>query len=653
MAPSTTRIAGAILCSVTALAGTLPGLASAAPATDPVRHDFTLLAREDGTMMPSISADGRYVVYHAEQSFSAPGDTNGFSDVFLRDRLTGALSVVSKPPSGQSNGDSSFGDISADGRWVAFHSNATNLVDGDTNGTWDVFRKDLRTGAVALVSTTSDGQPANGPSYNPAVSDDGRYVAFHSLATNLSPLDTDPIADLYLKDLQTGEVTLITKGVNGGSGNGRSFVPEISGDGRYVAFESEASNLISKETHGFDDTNDKWDIFLWDRDTDTIERISVNFALGNADNNSFRPRISGDGRYVAFESFASNIVFGDTNDVADVFVYDRQLQQMDRASVPNAGVALDSNGRSAGVSVSDDGKKVVFQSWAGNLVAGDTNGVADVFLFDMDTKVVERISVGEGGEGNGDSLFPAISGDGSVVVFETIASNLESGDDDGYWDAFAYDTTTRTLAPASVLGAPDDPATAFDMGPYDAVPFADVPGGAYYETGVGFLAANGITKGTSPTTYSPDQIVTRGQMATFLFRLTGSQWTLDPEPFTDVYGGRYFYEPVKWAYKSGITTGTSPTTFSPDDPVTRGQMAVFLWRLAGKPAVTAPHGFSDVPDGRFYTQAVRWLKTTGITTGTTPTTFSPDDPVTRGQMAAFLHRLVTRAGWTPRWVPRG
>ena len=117
-----------------------------------------------------------------------------------------------------------------------------------------------------------------------------------------------------------------------------------------------------------------------------------------------------------------------------------------------------------------------------------------------------------------------------------------------------------------------------------------------------------------------------------------------------MWGGLYYYEPVKWAFEAGITTGTSPTTYSPDDSVSRAQMAVFLWRLAGEPGATQPHGFSDVPAGSYYAEAVAWLSEAELTTGTSPTTFSPDDAVTRAQMAAFLLRLVDDYGWTPVWT---
>lgn len=638
----TVRVVGA----AAALALTLPMTTVAGATVDrtPGIEALSLFGTaDDGTMLPAVNEDGRFVVFHSEQAFVVPGDTNGFSDVFLRDRDTDELTVLSRTADEQGNGDSSFGDMSADGRFVVFHSQATNLAGTDTNDEWDVYLLDRDTGALEIVSRTEDGAQANGSSFHPSVSNDGRYVAFHSLASNLHPTDTDIDADIFVKDRSTGEIELISVSGSDGAANGRSFVPDISGDGRYVAFESEASNLVGN------DSNAKWDIFVRDRDGGTTERVSLSAELQNPDNNSFLPKISADGRYVAFESFAENLIFGDDNGVADVYLFDRDDTQTTRVSVP-FGVGDDSNDRSLGVSLSDDGTKVVFQSWASNLVADDNNAAMDVFIYTVGDTAPIRMSVFEGEEGNADSALPVISGDGTIVVFESLASNLGPADGDGFWDAFVYHVGSGSLAAASPVGEPAS-SDVYDVGPFGPSGFGDVPEGTYYTEGVGFLKANGITTGTSATTYSPDSELTRGQMVTFLFRLAGSQWTASEEPFDDVWGGTFFYEPVKWAYDREITTGTSAHTFGPNDVVSRAQMAVFLWRLAGEPAVEADHGFTDVVVGSYYEAAVRWLKSSGITTGTSETTFSPDDPVTRAQLAAFVFRLVDDYGWTPTWVP--
>lgn len=179
--------------------------------------------------------------------------------------------------------------------------------------------------------------------------------------------------------------------------------------------------------------------------------------------------------------------------------------------------------------------------------------------------------------------------------------------------------------------------------PRTTTEFFDVLVGKFYTDAVTWLACEGITTGTSTTTFSPDDPVTRGQMATFLWRYDDSP---DPAsldtPFIDVPAGRFYSVAVAWLAEEKITTGATPTTFLPDDSVTRGQMATFLWRYSGSPEpASLDTPFSDVPAGKFYSKAVAWLVEQDITTGTTPTTFSPDDPVTRGQMATFLWRLAS------------
>ncbi|GJM37724.1 MAG: hypothetical protein DHS20C19_10910 [Acidimicrobiales bacterium] len=189
----------------------------------------------------------------------------------------------------------------------------------------------------------------------------------------------------------------------------------------------------------------------------------------------------------------------------------------------------------------------------------------------------------------------------------------------------------------ATLAAITSPAAAGD--------FTDVEPGSFYEDAVDWLAAEDITTGTSPTTYSPADIVTRAQMAVFLWRLMHEPSDQVAHDFTDISPGTYFAKAVAWLVFAGVTTGTSQTTYSPDDPVTRAQMAAFLWRLAGRPDVPIDHGFADVPEVAYYAVAVAWLKKQGITTGTSSSSYSPDALVTRAQMAAFLHRLATMSDW--------
>lgn len=189
-----------------------------------------------------------------------------------------------------------------------------------------------------------------------------------------------------------------------------------------------------------------------------------------------------------------------------------------------------------------------------------------------------------------------------------------------------------------VLGANYEQLPILDHS--DTGGFFDVPDNVYYTAAVAWLAASGITTGTAPGKFEPDGVVTRGQMATFLHRYRHSPGGSPPSGFADVPGDKYYTKPVDWLFAEGITTGTAPGRFSPDDPVTRGQMATFLWRLEGEPTGSPPSGFGDVRHGQFYTEAVDWLLHRGITTGVGENRFAPDDVVTRAQMATFLWRLA-------------
>jgi Tol biopolymer transport system component len=331
----------------------------------------------DGSNSISISADGRYVAFRSHASNLVSGDTNGTGDVFVHDRQTGQTTRVSVASDGtQGNGLSSYNSspsISADGRYVAFNSEASNLVSGDTNGTTDVFLHDRQTGQTTRVSVASDGTQGNSPAYRPSISADGRYVAFESYASNLVSGDTNSTWDVFVHVQQTGQTLRVSVASDGTQGSGLSFYPSFSADGRYVAFISEASNLVSGDTNG------TRDIFVHGQ-TGQTTRVSVASEGAEGNGVSEVPSISADGRYVAFVSNASNLVSGDTNSIWDVFVHDRQTGQTIRVSVASDGTQ--GNGSSILPSISADGRYVAFESDASNLVSGDTNGYTDVFVHD-------------------------------------------------------------------------------------------------------------------------------------------------------------------------------------------------------------------------------------------------------------------------------
>jgi Tol biopolymer transport system component len=330
--------------------------------------------------------------------------------------------------------------LSGSGRYVAFSSSADNLVAGDTNGPLitDVFVRDRLTGVTQRVSVGSGGEQATATSLGPALSSSGRYVAFTSAARRV-PADTDAFFDAYVRDLATGDVRRLSSARSGGAPNGASFGVAISADGRRVAFDSYASNLVAGDTNGVPD------VFVRDRWTGVTSRVSVGAggAQGNGDSGGIStPAISGDGRYVAFTSLASNLVAGDTNGVTDVFTRDLRTGVTRRMSLTPTGRAA--NGGSESVAISSDGRIVAFASYASNLVAGDTNGVRDVFVRDRWTGVTRLVSVASDGiRANGSSAEPAVSGDGLRIGFSSDATNLVPNDTNDATDVFVRDPASE------------------------------------------------------------------------------------------------------------------------------------------------------------------------------------------------------------------
>jgi len=324
------------------------------------------------TLNPSLSADGRYVTFWSLADNLVPNDTNMHWDAFVHDRETGATARVCISSSGE-QGNSGCGTpfISADGRYVAFGSFSDNLVTGDTNELFDTFIHDRETGETTRVSVDSEGNQADGGGYRVSVSADGRFVVFESPFNNLVPDDTNGVEDIFVRDRDTGETTRVSVDSDGNEANGASeiyWAHAVSVDGRYVAFESAADNLVPNDTNGVED------IFVHDRETGATTRVSVD-SDGNQANgySGERTSISATGRYVAFWSGATNLVPNDTNGLDDVFVHDRETGETIRVSVTSEG--NEANGGSIEPSISPDGRYVAFASWGDNLVPEDTSNV--------------------------------------------------------------------------------------------------------------------------------------------------------------------------------------------------------------------------------------------------------------------------------------
>jgi Tol biopolymer transport system component len=379
--------------------------------------------------------------------------------------LTTLASVASDGTQG--DGPSFNSSVSADGRFVAFDSEADNLVAGDTNARGDVFVHDRQTGTTTRVSVASDGTQANEGSGLPAISADGRVVAFVSAATNLVAGDTNALVDVFVHDRLTGQTTRVNVASDGTQAGGVSPAvggadPSISADGRFVAFHSDASNLVPGDTNTCASLpnippGECPDVFVHDLQTGQTTRVSVASDGTQGDDQSFRAAISADGRFVAFVSSASNLVAGDSNGEVDVFVHDRQTGQTTRASVASDGTQA--NGASSGPAISADGRLVAFSSEASNLVPHDTNGRRspgrgeDVFVHDRQTGQTTRASVASGPglqQGNGPSLAPSISADGRFVAFSSGATNLVPHDSNRIDDVFVHDRQTGATVRASV-----------------------------------------------------------------------------------------------------------------------------------------------------------------------------------------------------------
>ncbi len=379
----------------------------------------------------SISSNGRYVAFQSTSTTLDPADPMPGTDIFLRDRKLGTTRVVSVDLAGAgSSGYSAFPVVSKDGRFVAYESYSTNLVASDTNGQLDVFVRDMKAGITTRISVDSAGTQANGASYNPSMSDDGRYVAFMSEASNLVAGDLNSRADVFLHDRKTGTTSIVSVTTAGNQGGGNSNLPSLSADGRFVAFESE-SPLVPTAIGASQ-------VYVRDLALGVTTQVSLDSSGAGANAASTSSALSKDGRYVAFVSGASNLVPGDTNGQSDVFVRDRKKGATTRVSIASSGVQTDNT--SFRPAISGNGRIVAFESYASNLVAGDGIGSIDSFLHDRKTGLTTAASVDTAGTlANAPSGGLSISANGRFVVFESAATNLVAGDGNGLNDVFLRD----------------------------------------------------------------------------------------------------------------------------------------------------------------------------------------------------------------------
>lgn len=377
--------------------------------------------------LPNLSADGRFVVFTSGATNLVSGDTNGRADPFVYDRRTDTLMRIAAAGGAQPNDHANTPYASGDGRFVAFTSSATNLLVGTTTSGTNAFLFDRVTGATSLVSRATAAD-ANGESNVASISNDGQRVAFYSRASNLVPGDTNGTIDAFLYDVQKG-ISPLSVSSAGAFGDGATIDVVLSADGAIAAFDSFSTNLVAG------DTNARQDVFVRDIAARTTVRVSVSPAGVEGDGVSGVPSLSSDGRFVAFLSVATNLVAGDTNGVADIFVRDLTAGTTRRVSLGIGGAQA--NDHSENPKLSADGRYVLFVSKASNLVPGDTNGVADLFRFDTLTNTTERVNVNATGlQGDKGVSYASLSGNGRFVAFTSDATNLVPNDTNGKSDVF-------------------------------------------------------------------------------------------------------------------------------------------------------------------------------------------------------------------------
>ncbi|HEV7862243.1 MAG TPA: hypothetical protein VGR20_06060 [Acidimicrobiia bacterium] len=445
------------------------------------------------TSPPALSADGTVTAFESDSSNLVAGDTNGVSDIFIRDRASGHTERVSVGDGAvQGNAGSFNPGITADGRFVVFASAASNLAPDDGNGVVDVFVYDRQSHTTKRVSRTSGASP----SVNPSISANGKFIAFESNGNFPGPItnNNSAVRNIFrYSNVDAGgddTFTMVsTQPPSGNNPNRRasgksSYEPSVANDGS-VAFLSDSTGLTGFDGDDVPGAKPNYtDVYVALPSGSVIKASMSNSTYQAADGSvhqspaqgdSYRPSISADGTKVAFGSDATNLptTGADQNPDTDVFIRDIPGQSIRLVNTPPNGVP---GGASTAPAVNADGTAVAFASSAPNLVTGDNNGAPDVFLANMANGGISRLSVRPGIDGfqpDGSSYMPGISANGLIVAFGSSASNLVDGDQN-----HAYDIFIRSLT--------ELPNPCTDCAP-------GTPGGGAVFTGPGyrFVAADG------------------------------------------------------------------------------------------------------------------------------------------------------------------
>ena len=689
---------------------------------------------------PAISADGRYVAFQSSLDL-APGCLPGA--VFMHDRAAGTTECVSVSSAGQpAELFSDWPAISADGRYVAFESSATNLVAGDGNCASDIFVRDCLAGTTQRVSWLPFGGERLDDSHFPAISADGRYLAYCA-----APRDGDPAGSgIYLYDQRTGTTEVIAQGAtfpgyllcwpaisadggsvafavvpyNGGGplagiylydrarqvtecvsvatdgtqGDGIAEFPALSADGQRVAFQSTASNLMPEASNGFPQ------VYLRDRVSQRTERVSVSRAgtLGNGA--SFQPVVTDNGRLVAFTSGAGNLVPDDSNCMEDTFVAASALgapfvvstsPRADATGVaPAEPVAVSFNEPLAPASVAAgsllvvgerlgqvtgklfyqaDSYRVVFcpdrplgaDTYTATVVAGAAgvkdlagNALGEDYIWSFTVVPaapwVTVVSPVNGSTVRGLVLVQVSAGGADKV--EVFMDETLIGTDFSAPYQVAWDTLSPTVSEgfhviqAIATDALGRKAAAVSGVTVDNATFDDVPRGSLLWPYAEAVAREGIMAGcsTQPPLFCPSQLVARAQLAQYLCRALGlAPYYKSVPTFADVARTHPYYGWIEAIARRGVMQGCAlrPLRFCPSGTVSRAVLAVLLCRAAGwVPGAYSSSSFADVPAGSYYLRSVEELYRRHITTGcaTKPLRYCPDGLVTKGLLAAFICR---------------
>lgn len=642
----------------------------------------------------AISDDNRYALFYSYATDLVSGDTNGEGDIFLRDRTLGTTEKISQASDGSEIDLGAFyPQMSDNARYVVYDSIGTNIVAGDSNGTWDVFMYDRDTGTNTLLSRMSGAAGAQGPKSNhPSISDDGTYVVFDSDAP-LEPADINGVGDIYMRNTDTNTTTLLSITSSGTFGDSDAAEPEIDGYGDYVVFESDATTFVSGDTNGTRD--------IFSKKTATgggIGRISKTDTGAQTNGYSYGASISDGGRYIAYLSYATNITSDDTNGKVDVFLYDRTEGTTTLISRAG-GTGVVGNGAAWYAQVSENGSRVVFSSDASNLVEDDTNGVADVFIYDIEMQTIHRVSTDEDGNQTTDSsYFVTISPDGTLVSFSSYSNDLVSEVTEGlnvYISEIAAEAYNLTVTGLSYDETADELTYIIENdGNADLLSGTDIysevtvtnPDGT--ETVLSNLDSDedaGILERDTSTTFNLgvslevgastiqvcvdseeglEEIDEADNCDTLEVIIAGDTPVEDDNPvvedapladdaddlltcenpFTDTVG-HWAEKTICLLYLEGTVSGKSEGIFDPDGNITRAEILKMILLNSGEtvPLSFEESPFSDVDEEDWFYGYVMYGFDLGVVEGYDDGTFHPNDPVNRAEALTMLLRMAGSA----------